>query len=158
MAKRTKTQFKLLYGSSGSTFVENTSGDISATDLATAMEDIADSFPADADGIVLSVSTSGGTITLNFDSTTERVFVGNATFAGPKTIALSNSSYAAILEFVFAITNVAAVLTFPSTFIMNDVRWDAGAKTWTPDDTGTFKAKATWNGTNWLLDISQPYA
>jgi hypothetical protein len=159
MAKRTKTQFKTLWGSGSSTFADNTTGDISAEDIRDFAEDIADSFPADADGMVLSVSTSTGTITLNFDSTVERVFVGNATFATAKDIALINDTYASIFEFVFEITNVAAELEFPTEFVMNDVRWEVSvAKTWTPDAVGKYKAKAVWDGTDWLLDISQPYA
>lgn len=158
MAKRTKVQFKTLWGAASSTFADNTTGDISAEDIRDFAEDIADSFPADADGMVLSVSTSTGTITLNFDSTVERVFVGSATFATPKTIALSNATYASVLEFIFAITNVAAVLTLPAAFIMNDVRWETTGNTWTPDQIGTYKARAVFDGTNWILDISQPYA
>lgn len=111
---------------------------------------------------ILTVSTTGGTITLNFASEEQRIFVGSASFSGPKTVALSNATNAKRFEFLFQITSVAAVLTFPSEFIGDtaDTRWNAGANTWTSDfATGVFRATAIYNGTNWILDISNaPYA
>lgn len=103
-------------------------------------------------------STAGGTITFDLESKTRRVFVGSASFGSAKTIALSNNSNALEIDFILDISNVAAILTFPSSFLMSDVRWEAtGAKQWEPDSTGKFKGHAIFNGTNWLLDITNPY-
>jgi hypothetical protein len=44
MAQRTITQFKALYGSSGTLFPDNTTGEISEGDVRAFGEDIADSF------------------------------------------------------------------------------------------------------------------
>lgn len=107
---------------------------------------------------ILTVSTAGGTVTLNFASDEQRIFVGSASFAAPKTIALSNATNAKRFEFIFTITDAAAILTFPSAFIMNDIRWSTGSQEWEPNDIGTYKGSALFDGTNWILDISQtPY-
>ena len=108
---------------------------------------------------VASADTTGATITIDFDESYQRIFFGSASFATPKTIALSNDTNAVKLDFSLNITNVAGVLTFPAEFVMSDVRWDTATQEWTPDQTGIFKGSAFYDGTNWILDISQsPYA
>jgi hypothetical protein len=101
----------------------------------------------------IEVATAGGTITLDFDSKIERMFVGGAPFATPKTIAFDNDTVALLGQFVFDISNIAAVLTFPSDVIMqgSDSRWDAGAFEFTPDATGKHQFSISWDGTNWIL-------
>jgi hypothetical protein len=101
----------------------------------------------------IEVATAGGTITLDFDSKIERMFVGDAPFATPKTIAFDNDTVALLGQFVFDISNIAAVLTFPSDVIMqgSDSRWDAGAFEFTPDATGKHQFSISWDGTNWIL-------
>lgn len=162
MATYTVAQFKVLYGLLGAIFPDNTSGEISEGDMRQFGEDIADSFSNLISSSYidsLTVDTTGGTITLNFATKPDRIFIGSASFAGPKTIALSNATVAKRMQFIFTVTNVAAVLTFPASFVMSEVRWDTSAQTWTPDQTGTFKGEAIFDGTNWILDISQsPYA
>ena len=162
MAKRTTAQFLALYGTAGSIFIDNTTGLISEEDMRNFATDISDTFLNTRDGIVASVSTTGGTITLAFNYQNERVFVGSASFATPKTIALSETDVsgtqvAARIEFDFTITNVAAVLTTPSTFRSSDIRWDGTGKTVTFGETGAYKIIATWDGTIWRMDISNPY-
>lgn len=105
----------------------------------------------------LQVDTSGATITLNFNSFANRKFYGSASFAAAKTIALSNSTNAVELTFFFTITNVAAALTFPSSFTMSDPRWNDSSHVWTSIDTGKFKAKAEFDGTDWHMEIFGPY-
>lgn len=156
MSVLTKTNYLAKYGVLGTTFPDNTVGAISESDMRDFGQDTADSLLFSSASIdVSTVSTASGTITLNFDSRSERIFLGSASFATPKTIALSNATNALVLDFEFNITNAAAILTFPSSFTMSDVRWDSGAKTWEPSDLGVFKAHAYFNGTNWRLDISQ---
>jgi len=115
--------------------------------------DFADSMQLILD--LVSPSTASGTITFDFELKQSRRFQGSASFSTPKTIAFSNDTNALSFEFFFNITDAAAVLTFPSTVKMDDIRWDTGAKEWTPDDTGWFKGHAEFNGTNWLIDISK---
>lgn len=161
MSTYTADQFKALYGSLGSIFPDNTTGLISEGDMRQFGEDIADSFSNLTSSSyidTLAVVTTGGTITLNFASKADRIFVGATSFATAKIIDPTNDTVAKRLQFIFTITNVAAVLTFPSDFIMNDVRWNTGTQEWTPDETGTYKTEAVYDGTNWILDISQPYA
>lgn len=108
-------------------------------------------------------STSGGTITLDCNDQVQRMFVGSASFATPKTIALSNDSNALVINFVFTITNVAGVLTFPSTFKMESfeqtalARWDDTAHTFTISGTGRHQFSATWDGTNWNMVATTPF-
>lgn len=102
--------------------------------------------------------TTGGTITLDCNSQKKRVHLGSATFATPKTIALSNTTNARQFFFLFQITNVAAVLTMPSDFLLNDPNWDESANTWTPTDVGRYILAGYFDGTNWWVNISgAPY-
>ena len=115
---------------------------------------------------ILSVDTSGS-IALSFLvaaivaggsalSAIKRIFIGNNPFAGPKTVSLSSATSAKELDFYFEITNVAAVLTLPDTFIMADSRWDPstpGSKTWTATEIGKYKMHAVFDGTNWWCEI-----
>jgi hypothetical protein len=79
----------------------------------------------------------------------------SAVIGAAYTWTLSNNTYAYKFTFLFEISGGLYVQTFPSSFIMNDVRWDSGAKTWTPQEEGKYKAEAWFDGTNWFLDISQ---
>lgn len=105
-------------------------------------------------------STTGATITLDMNSQFQRMFVGSASFAGAKAIALSNTTNALVLNLVLTLTNVAAVLTFPSTFTMQSVdsRWNDGAKTFTPSGVGKHEFSATWDGTDWNMKVTFPYS
>jgi len=105
---------------------------------------------------IVTPSTASGTITFDFELKQKRTFWGSASFSTPKTIAFDNDSEAQEFDFVLNITNVAAILTFPATVTMDDVRWEAtGAKEWEPSGTGSFKGHAVFDGTNWKIDISQ---
>ncbi len=106
----------------------------------------------------IEVDTSGD-ITLDFEGNAIVYFTGDASFAGAKNVTLDNETASNEFYFEFEITNVAAVLTFPNDFFMADVRWDSGAKTWTPLDTGVYRAHAFKNfASAWRLEISQaPY-
>jgi hypothetical protein len=105
-------------------------------------------------------STAGGTITLDMNSQAQRMFVGSASFGTAKAIALSNTTNSLVLNLVLTLTNVAAVLTFPSSFTMAsaDSRWNNGAFTFTPQTTGKYEFSATWDGTDWNLKVAGPYS
>jgi len=155
MSLRTRTTYKTLYGSSGTTFPDNTTAEISEGDMRTFGEDNADTFVLNSDLAVTSVSTASSTITLAFASAVKKTFNGSASFAGPKTIAHSNDSLAVELKFLFEITNVAAVLTPPASYLMSDPRFDG--TDWTPLDTGKYKMVGDFDGTNWSVEILGPY-
>lgn len=105
-------------------------------------------------------STAGGTITLDMNSQKQRMFVGSASFGTAKAIALSNTTNSLVLNLVLTLTNVAAVLTFPTTFTMQtiDTRWADGAHTFTPSSTGKHEFSATFDGTDWNMKVTYPYS
>ena len=95
-------------------------------------------------------------IVLNFDSRKVRKFVSTTTFAAPKTITVTNDTNKGHFDYTFTITDVAAVLTCPSTFKMSDVR-KAGNDI-TLNDVGRYKMIGDWDGTNWNVELTQsPY-
>lgn len=104
----------------------------------------------------VTVDTSGASITLDMNSLKQRMFVGSATIATPKDVALSNNGNALVYDFHFEISNVAGVLTFPDT-LMADQNWDDLNKQWTPPATGLYEGGATFDGTNWKLKINGPF-
>lgn len=110
-------------------------------------------------GGIISVVTTGATITLAFDNKSNPNFIGATSFATAKAIAHSNDTNGVQYVFIFNVTNVAAKLTFPAGYIMSDVRWEAvNPQEWEPAEIGKYKATATYDGTNWWLEISAaPY-
>jgi hypothetical protein len=103
----------------------------------------------------VSTSVAGGTITLDMDSTVQRIHVGSATFATAKIIAMSNTTGSLSFQFIFEVTNVAAVLTVPADWLMITLDFD-GAD-WTPPATGKYVMGGSWNGTNWFVNVAGPY-
>lgn len=100
-------------------------------------------------------STAGSTITLDMNSQIQRMFVGSASFATAKTLALSNTTNALVFNFSYTVTNVAAVITMPSSFVMSDPNFDGDD--WVPPLTGNYEMGGTFDGTNWLVKIAGPY-
>lgn len=106
-----------------------------------------------------SADTSGATITLNFNSERERIFVGSASFGTAKAVTLSNETNGLVMILFLNLTNVAAVLSFDTDFTMmaSDGRWNDSAHTFTPQTTGLHKFSAVFNGTDWVMEASNPY-
>lgn len=103
-----------------------------------------------------SASTAGATITLDFNNQTQRMFVGSATFATAKTIAVSNTTNTLVFSFIFEITNLAATLTFPSGWLMADSNFSA--LVWTPPVIGKYEMGATRIASgNWYIKIIGPF-
>lgn len=102
-----------------------------------------------------SASTAGATITLDMNSQDQRIFVGSATFATGKTMALSNTTNSLVFSFIFEVTNVAATLGFPTDWLKNSTDFDGS--TWTPPSTGKYELAGSWNGTNWYIKIDGPF-
>jgi hypothetical protein len=94
-------------------------------------------------------------IVLNFDGRKNRKFVTTANIAAPKTITATNDTNKGHFDYTFPISNVAGVLTCPTTFKMNDVR--KSGNDWTPDSVGRYKWIGDWDGTNWNIDVYGPY-
>lgn len=103
-----------------------------------------------------STSTAGSSITLDMGSKTQKMFVGSASFASPKTIAMSNTANALLFNFFFEVTNVAAVLTFPGSWISSNTDFDG--TDWTPPATGKYELGGSYDGTNWYIKVDGPFA
>jgi hypothetical protein len=138
-------------------------GNLSATDVQAAIEELdAEKLAATAFAPYVrdqaSASTAGATITLDMNSQIWRSFVGSATFATPKTMALSNTTNSLEFRFFFQITNVAAVLTFPSDWISADDSFNG--TDWTPPLIGKYYMTGDFNDTSneWTVSIYGPSA
>ncbi len=103
------------------------------------------------------VSIAGAPIVLDLNSFKHRIFVGSANITSNKTFSISNPTNARQI-FLFFQCNADVVLTFPSNFKMADVRWNSATQQFTALDTGLHKAVITFDGTNWYMDITAPYA
>jgi len=104
-----------------------------------------------------SASTAGGTITLDMNSQIQRSFVGSATFATAKAIALSNTTNSLFFNFFFEVTNIAAELTPPSDWLMAVEDFDG--TDWTPPATGKYEIGGSLDDTNnlWYVKIAGPF-
>lgn len=104
-------------------------------------------------------STAGSTITIDMLGAQQRVVQGSASFSTPKTVAMDNEDDALNFTFSFQITDVAAVLTLPTDFLLGAIpagsTWDGDD--WTPDQTGTYIMAGIQVGSNWHVNISGPY-
>lgn len=104
----------------------------------------------------VSVSTAGGTITLDLNSQQKRTFTGSAAFATSKTLAWSNiTNETKGTEFHFEITNVDGTLVMPSEVIMSDSRFDG--TTWIATDTGKYLLFTSYDGTERKVGIKGPF-
>src|SRR5690606_14300641 len=105
----------------------------------------------------VSVGTGGATIDLDMTGKRQRVFSGGASFSTAKNLTISNETSSTIaFAFTFEITNLAAVLTMETNVLMQDSRFDGDD--WTATATGVYKMTGTYDGTNWLCEISaNPY-
>jgi hypothetical protein len=102
-----------------------------------------------------SASTASGTVTLDMNNLTQRMFVGSASFATSKTMALSNSTNALVFNFHFEVTNVAGTLVMPASWLMADINF--GANTWVPPAIGKYELGGSYDGTNWKIKIMGPF-
>lgn len=105
--------------------------------------------------IIAEVSTAGANITWDFLLASELILRGSASFSTPKNIVLANAGKGKSVEFVFTITDLAAVLTFVGDFVSEDGSWNSGTKTWTPYSVGKYKLKAVFDGLEWNIERVQ---
>jgi hypothetical protein len=110
-----------------------------------------------AEGNAVTISPTSG-IALEFNSRKTRDFITTVNIATPKTVTELNDTAATKFTYTFPISDVAGVLTLPSTYKMNDIR--KSGNDWTPDIVGQFvmEGKRAANGTDWNVVISGPYA
>lgn len=144
-------------GGGGATAAEDVTftpaGNISSTDVQAAIEEL-DALIAPL--TYTTTSTAGGTITLDMASLIQRMFRGTASFATPKTLALSNATNALVFGLLVEITDVAAILTVPADWYMNDINYDGTA--WTPPEIGRYELGGTLYGTEWMVKIQGPFS
>jgi hypothetical protein len=105
----------------------------------------------------VTTSVAGGTITLDMNSQIQRSHVGSATFATAKAIALSNTTNSMFFNFFFEVTNVAAVLTVPSDWLMSTDDFDG--TDWTPPATGKYEIGGSFDDLNnvWYVKLAGPF-
>lgn len=156
MSQISRAAFNTAYAAIAGLFADNTTRDISEADMRAMLTDLKDSVLFSLDDALpgpqsVVVSSSPITLTLNKNNL---VFFNAAAIGGARTWALSVTGGVVEFTFLFEISGGLYVQTMPSSFIMSDVRWDDGAKTWTPIEQGKYKAKGLYNGTNWFLEIS----
>jgi hypothetical protein len=84
----------------------------------------------------------------------QRSFYGSATFSSAKTMAMSNETDSLLFNFHFEVTNVAAVLTFPTDWKKDATDFDGSD--WTPPATGIYELGGSWQGTYWSIKIYGP--
>jgi hypothetical protein len=139
-------------------FKDNTSNDIEEDDMRALVTDVKDSFAANFK--VITPSTAGGTITLDFSNRQLAVFVGSASFASAKAVAMSNDSAAVKFDLAIQITNVAATLDFGSgsVFKSNHNDFTPGTQVFAPSDTGYILITGTKVGSNWWLEFKYGFA
>jgi hypothetical protein len=102
-------------------------------------------------------STAGATITLDMNSAVQRSHVGSATFNTAKAVAMSNTTGSLFFNFIFEVTSVSAVLTFPADWLSSSL--DFNGATWTPPNTGKFEFGGSFDDVNnvWYVKVSGPF-
>lgn len=105
------------------------------------------------------VSVAGASIPFDFQNRSQKLFVGSAAMATPKTWAApTNAVNALVFDFHFEISNVAAVQTMQANYLMvANADWNDVSKEWTPPAVGLYEGGATFDGTNWKLKINGPF-
>jgi hypothetical protein len=102
-------------------------------------------------------STAGGTITLDCNSQIQRSFVGSASFATSKALALTNTTNAMFFNLFVNVTNVAATLTPPTDWYFSSP--DFNGTLWTPPATGRYEFGGSFDDVNdeWHIKVSGPF-
>lgn len=101
----------------------------------------------------VSADVTESPIAPNLQNTKQVIIIGSAPIGSPKTWQLVGSDSTLMIIILFNLTGLYAQ-TFPSNFIMNDVRWNTITKVWTPQDAGNYKAVGIYDGVNWWIDIT----
>lgn len=107
------------------------------------------------------LNTAGNPIVVDCTGLVEVIFKANTNIGGAKTWQMTNVTTIRRVTILFQITTTASVdQQFDANFLMNaPAQWSvAGAQKWTPLDVGKYKAVMVYDGTNWYMEISGPFA
>lgn len=104
----------------------------------------------------VSTVTTGGTITLDMNSQISRHHTGSATFATGKVVAMSNVTNSESFRFTFTITSTSAIITVPTDWGFNDMRFNG--TDWAATATGRYTFIGSWDGTNWNISVDGPFS
>lgn len=90
-------------------------------------------------------------IVVDLNSQKARILVCSPAISANKTVSFANLANAITVQILLEFASLVYV-QFPSNVFMSDARWDTGTKRWTPFDTGIYKLKGTFDGTNWTFE------
>lgn len=97
-----------------------------------------------------SIDTTSG-IVIDMNSLKSRILVCAPAISANKTASFSNIVNAITVQILLPFSSLVYV-QFPSNVLMSDARWNNVTKRWTPFETGTYKLKGTFDGTNWTFE------
>lgn len=103
-----------------------------------------------------SVDTTGGTITLDFNTGTFKNFYGSGNVGSGKIIAVSNITKASKGMLFLNLTSAIA-LTFPANYKHQSFASGWAANVWTAPAAGYYRIEMSYDGTDWLIDIYGDY-
>lgn len=108
---------------------------------------------------LLTVSTSGGTITLDFKNARKGTFKGSASISAGKAIAFTNSSQALEFDLHLVFSSVQAITLPAGTKMKSSAEWNPGTLQWTPLYAGAYSLHGDYDGTGFRVDQSgeDPY-
>lgn len=117
------------------------------------LKDIIDSKPNNA---VVSTIDRGAidttsAIVIDLNSLKARLLVCSPALSANRTASFANTTNALTVQLIVTFSSLVYI-QFPSNVKMADARWDSATKRWTPIETGTFKAKGTFDGTDWTFE------
>lgn len=154
-------KFRFGLGTSASLTTDNANNNVVVRNSSTGEAEIRSALTIGTPLESVSVTTTGGTVTLDFDlgdydDAVQKMFIGSNTWATSKTLAFSNDTNARVFNFHFEVTNVAGTIVC-STCIMSDANWDSGSDTWTPAETGKYEMGGSWDGSAWKVKVLGPF-
>lgn len=154
-------KFRFGLGTSASLTTDNTNNNVVVRNASTGEAELRSALTIGTPLESVSVTTTGGTVTLDFDlgdydDAVQKMFIGSNTWATSKTLAFSNDTNARVFNFHFEVTNVAGTIVC-STCIMSDANWDSGSDTWTPAETGKYEMGGSWDGSAWKVKVLGPF-
>lgn len=112
------------------------------------------------------VSTAGGTVTLDQNNQFQRSFVGSAAVGTPKTVAQSNvvatagtfSTFNFFIEISDATPVTGGILTCPSDWISSNPDWNGTSNQWSPPSVGLYEIGGSFNNVSntWNVKFDGP--
>lgn len=149
-------------GTSASLTTDNSNNNIVVRNASTGEAEIRSALTIGTPLESVSVTTTGGTVTLDFDlgdydDAVQKMFIGSNAFSSSKTLAFSNNSNALFFNLHIDITVGAALVCSSCIMLSSESTWDSGSDTWTPTEDGKYELGGSWDGTAWKLKVLGPY-